>query len=68
MTCCADDITFMGIPCKYPAAAELKTRSWVRVTASIEVRYSSVYKGRGPVLTALEITPDKEPANEVVTF
>ncbi|MBQ6798144.1 MAG: outer membrane insertion C- signal [Oscillospiraceae bacterium] len=68
MTCCADDITFMGIPCKYPAAAELKTRSWVRVTASIEVRYSSVYKGRGPVLTALEIIPDKEPANEVVTF
>lgn len=67
MTCCADDITFMGIPCKYPDAAALKTRDWVMVTATVEVRYNALYKGIGPVLTAVSVEPAAA-GSDVVTF
>jgi len=68
MTCCEADITFMGIPCKYDKAAALKTRSWVTVTARVEVRFHSLYKGVGPILHAISIEPAMPPANEVATF
>ena len=68
MTCCADDITFMGIPCKWAASNELKPRSWVMVTAHISVQYHNVYRGIGPVLTAKEVVPAEAPAEDVCTF
>ena len=68
MTCCADDITFMALPCKWATAADLKPRSWVTVKACISVQYHSAYKGIGPILTALEVTPAEAPAEDVVTF
>ena len=68
MTCCADDITFMGIPCKWAASNDLKPRSWVTVTAHISVQYHNVYRGIGPVLTAKEVIPAEAPAEDVCTF
>jgi len=68
MTCCADDITFMGIPCKWAASNDLKPRSWVMVTAHISVQYHNVYRGIGPVLTAKEVVPAEAPAEDVCTF
>ena len=68
MTCCEADITFMGIPCKYPQAASLKSRTWVRVTAKVEVRFHSLYKGVGPILTAISVEPAEPAVNEVATF
>lgn len=68
MTCCADDITFMGIPCKWKGAEVLKPRSWVTVTAKISVMYHNVYRGIGPVLTATEVVPAEAAQEEVCTF
>ena len=68
MTCCAEDITFMGFPCKWAASDTLKPRSWVTVTARISVQYHAVYKGVGPVLTATEVEPAKPAAEDVCTF
>ena len=68
MTCCEADITFMGLPCKFAGANGLKTRSWVTVTASVEVKYHSLYKGVGPILTALNVEPAEAPEQEVATF
>lgn len=68
MTCCADDITFMGIPCKWADAEKLKPRSWVTVTAKVDVQYHVVYRGIGPVLTAHVVTPAKAAEEEVCTF
>ncbi len=68
MTCCADDIEFMGIPCKYDLANELKARQWVMLTAKIKTRFHAIYRGIGPVLTALEVAPTEAAANDVVTF
>ena len=68
MTCCADDITFMGIPCKWPNADKLKPRSWVQVTAKISVQYHTVYRGIGPILTATEVLPAEAADEDVCTF
>ena len=68
MTCCEADITFMGIPCKYPQSAALKARSWVTVTASVEVKYHSLYRGVGPILTAKSVEPAAPAVQEVATF
>ena len=68
MTCCEADITFMGIPCKYPMSASLKARSWVMVTATVEVKYHSHYRGVGPILTAKSVVPADPAEQEVATF
>ena len=68
MTCCADDITFMGLPCKWAGAEKLKPRSWVTVTAKISVQFHNVYRGIGPVLTATVVTAANPAEEEVCTF
>lgn len=68
MTCCAADITFMGLPCQYAGSANLEVRSWVTVRAKVNVKFHALYKGTGPVLTALSVTPAQAPAQEVATF
>ncbi len=68
MTCCVEDIQFLGIPCRYDAAGSLKPRSWVQVTAKISVERHALYKGElGPVLTALSVEP-AEPADPDVAM
>ena len=68
MTCCVDDIQFMGFVCNYPGGDQLSQRDWVWVTAKISLRYHKMYKDMGPVLTALEVTPAEKAQQDVVTF
>jgi len=70
MTCCIEDIQFCGVPCHYPDSRNLKPRSWVMVTAKIKAENHALYKGElGPVLTAVEVIRDVEPADpDVATF
>jgi len=68
MTCCEADITFMGLPCKYPDSAELKAREWVEVLAKVEVKFHPLYKGVGPILAAVSVESAKPAAQEVATF
>lgn len=68
MTCCEADITFMGLPCKYADSAKLPVRSWVTVTATVDVRFHALYRGVGPILTALCVEPAAPAAQEVATF
>lgn len=68
MTCCVDDIEFMGIPCKYDKASELKAREWIHLKAHVDVRFHSIYRGVGPVLTAEDICPASPAEQDVATF
>lgn len=68
MTCCVDDIQFMGFVCTWPGAEKLSQRNWVWVTAKISLRYHKMYQDMGPVLTALEVTPAEKALEDVVTF
>ncbi len=68
MTCCEADISFMGLPCKYEKSNALHARDWVTVTATVANRFHTLYKGVGPILTALEVLPADAPQQEVATF
>lgn len=68
MTCCVDDITFVGFVCKYDDCARLEQRAWIWVTAKINVKYHPIYRGEGPVLTALEVTDAEAPKEDIVYF
>ena len=69
MTCCMDDIQFCGVPCHYPNAGSLESRSWVMVTAKIAAEKHFLYHGElGPVLTALEVSSAEAAEQEVTTF
>ena len=68
MTCCVDDITFVGFICKYDDCARLEQRAWIWVTAKINVKYHPIYRGEGPVLTALEVTDAEAPKADIVYF
>lgn len=67
VTCCADDVTFLGYVCKYPGAVEVKEGQWITLRAKVRYARLSVYDGLGPVLEAQEITP-VEPVEEMVYF
>lgn len=60
MTCCADDMTFLGYICKAREARHLETRQWVKVRAKIAYEYWPDYDGEGPVLYADEVLPAAE--------
>jgi len=69
MTCCADDIQFCGIPCKYEQARTLESRSWVMVEAKISAEKHALYQGElGPVLTAIKVEKAEKAEQDVATF
>lgn len=68
MTCCVDDIQFIGMKCRYDKADSLEHRSWVWVTAEIKYEFAMEYKGKGPVLYATSVEPAEKPEDELVYF
>ncbi len=68
MTCCVDDITFIGFKCKYPKEKEIPHKSWITITAEIHVEFAMEYKGKGPVLYPISIEPAEKPEDELVYF
>ena len=68
MTCCVQDIQFVGFPCVYDGYKALEQRAWVVVTAKVNYKFHNIYRGKGPVLTALSVEPGQKPLSDVVTF
>lgn len=68
MTCCVDDVTFIGFKCKYDGEDKIPHKSWIRITAEVHVEFAKEYKGKGPVLYPVSIEPAEEPADELVYF
>lgn len=67
MTCCVDDIQFLGVPCIF--AGTIEPRAWYMVTAKISAEKHSLYHGElGPVLTALSVTSADPADPDVATF
>ncbi len=68
MTCCIEDIRYCWFVCETSGEAQLKERGWFIAKAQIEVRKHKFYKGKGPVLKIMEISPAAPPEKEVATF
>ena len=67
MTCCAEDMTFLGYICKAKEAKNLETKQWVKVRARVELEFWQDYDGKGPVLYAESVEPT-QPIKDVVQF
>lgn len=67
MTCCEDDMTFLGFMCKARNARLLETKQWVKVRARVEYEFTPEYEGEGPMLYADYVEPAEE-IKEYVQF
>ena len=68
MTCCADDMAFLGFACEYDRADSLADQQWVKVTATVSKEYFADYEGEGPVLHAIGVEKTKAPKETVISF
>lgn len=74
MTCCADDVAFIGFLCKVNTMQEAltltapKEKKWVLVTAKVQYEYRKEYKAEGPVLIAMQLEAAEAPEAELVYF
>lgn len=68
MTCCAEDMAFLGFACEYGGTDGLQEQQWVQVTATVAKEYFADYQGEGPVLHAVSVEKTKEPAEAVISF
>ncbi len=68
MTCCAEDMAFLGYACVYDKADQLSDQQWVKVTARVGKEYFADYDGEGPVLRALSVEQTRAPKEKVISF
>ena len=68
MTCCADDMAFLGFACAYDQADQLADQQWVKVTAKVAKEYFADYQGEGPILHATSVEQTKAPKETVISF
>lgn len=68
MTCCADDITFLGFICKSKNADKLGADTWVRARGKVGFEFKRAYRGRGPVITLEMVERIPALSDELVYF
>lgn len=68
MTCCVEDIQFLGLKCIYKDAAKIEHKSWIRITARVKKEFAKEYGGDGPVLYPITIEEAEKPEDELVYF
>ena len=68
MTCCAEDMAFLGFACEYDKADTLTEKQWVKVTAKVAKEYFADYEGEGRVLKAISVEQTKAPKEPVISF
>ncbi len=68
MTCCANDIQFTGLICRWPQAATLAKGEWVTLTASVAIKWHKGYGKKGPVLTVTHVEHSAAPDQPVATY
>lgn len=68
MTCCADDIAFIGFKAYYDGAKSLKDRQWVMVTGEISKEYYPEFEGEGPVIKVSSVAVTSPAKEELVYF
>ena len=68
MTCCADDMAFLGYACNYAGCQSLKEKEWVKVRAVVKMGYWPDYGGEGPILEAISVEGTNKPKMDIINF
>lgn len=67
MTCCAEDISFVGFPCEAEDADKYKNKQWINVEATVKATMSQNQEPT-PFLLVTKIEAAQPAKEEVVTF
>ena len=68
MTCCADDIAFIGFKAYYKGAKTLKDRDWIIVEATIGKEFYPEFQGEGPIFNVSSVSVTGPAADDLVYF
>ncbi|MBR6697199.1 MAG: GTPase [Lachnospiraceae bacterium] len=68
MTCCADDMTFMGYICFSRHAVDYNNKDWIKLIAEVKYEFRHEYDEEGPVLYAKSIERTSAPKQPIITF
>ncbi len=68
MTCCADDIQYCGLVAKTDNISKITNSCWYMITATIDIKFSGLYRKKGPIFNIMKIEPATEPEDPVATF
>ncbi len=68
MTCCEDDIQFLGFICYFEGDMPFQHGDWIKVSAEFDYGPCKMYGEDGPVLRLVHIEEGKKPDQELVTF
>lgn len=68
ITCCEEDMRFMGLVCKYEDSKAIPHKSWQEVTGRISYEFSTQYKGKGPVLYLTSYREVEKPLQDKLYF
>ena len=68
MTCCVNDIAFVGFKCYFGGANTLTDREWVIVEGTISKEYYPEFEGDGPVIAATSVVKTSAAEDELVYF
>lgn len=73
MTCCADDVGFIGFKCICDKATQIQLepyadREFINLVAVAKVEYVKEYQGQGIVLYAKDISRGEKPEDDLVYF
>lgn len=68
MTCCADDVQYLGFLCKSDEWNQYSNKDYATITARMEYKFMKEYGEEGPVFYAEEVEKADKPAEELVYF
>ena len=69
MTCCVEDIRYVGFLCKFKQASTLANKGWYMVTATVKAQKDKMFGNEvGPMFYVTEAKPAAKPQEETVYF
>lgn len=69
MTCCVEDIRYVGLLCHWKKASTLANKGWYTVTAKVKAQRDKLFGGEvGPMLYVDQVTKAEKPEEETVYF
>ena len=69
MTCCVEDIRYVGFLCKWNSASTLANKGWYTVTAKVKAMKDAMFGGEiGPMFYVTDVKSAEAPEEETVYF
>lgn len=68
MTCCEDDIQFLGLECINLTNIELKTGEWIYITCVVSIEYSELAESEAVMLRANKIVKLKPQEDKILSL